>query len=156
MTAITVDRAVLEQALEALINSTAPKDWDAITALRAALAQQEQAVRDVLTTGTGVLLGGERIGPASMYKQQEPVAWSTRERFYEALDRAVENVRQEMRIKTVTMRSKDHDVALPIIDAYSGHVLVGSPPRREWQGLTTQDIALLDCIETRLREKNNG
>jgi hypothetical protein len=35
-------REAAQQALEALINSTAPKDWDAITALRAALARQEQ------------------------------------------------------------------------------------------------------------------
>jgi hypothetical protein len=74
---------------------------------------------------------------------QEPAAWSTRERFYEALDRAVGNVRQEMRIKTVTMRRKDHDIALPIIDAYSGHVLVGDPPRREWQGLTENELGEL-------------
>jgi hypothetical protein len=72
--------------------------------------------------------------------EQEPVAWSTRERFYEALDRAVGNVRQEMRIKTVTMRRKDHDIALPIIDAYSGHVLVGDPPRREWRSLSEEEI----------------
>jgi hypothetical protein len=59
---------------------------------------------------------------------QEP--WETRERFYEALDRAVENVRQEMRIKTVTMRCKDYDLALPIVDTYGGHVFVAQvgPP----------------------------
>jgi len=42
--------------------------------------------------------------------------------------------------------------------------LYTAPPRREWIGLTTQDIELLDweswkwvhAIETRLREKNHG
>lgn len=57
--------------------------------------------------------------------QPEPEPWQTRERFYEAMACAVENVRQEMKVKTVTMRCKDYDVALPILDAYSGHVLVG-------------------------------
>jgi hypothetical protein len=113
-------RAAAQQALEALENARDTTYSDtlyaqfevAITALRTALAQQEQ----------------------------EPVAWSTRERFCEALDHAVENVRQEMQIKTVTMRRKDHDVALPIIDAYFGHVLVGDPPRREWVSLTEEEI----------------
>ena len=77
---------------------------------------------------------------------QEPVAWSTRERFYEALDRAVENVRQEMLIKTVTMRCKNFDIALPVIDAYGGHVLVGQvshPPQRK--PLTDEEISDLWC-----------
>jgi hypothetical protein len=53
-------RQAAQQALEALINSTAPKDWDAITALRAALAQpdkcewaQEDESSDAWDTGCG-------------------------------------------------------------------------------------------------------
>jgi hypothetical protein len=107
--------------------------------------------------------------PPRRETEQEPVAWSTRERFYEALDRAVKNVRQEMQIKTVTMRRKDHDVALPIIDAYSGHVLVGDPPRREWQSLPAcedkphavlvdgygyVDVRAVRAVEQALKERN--
>jgi hypothetical protein len=146
-------RAAAQQALEALENSSPDnarpecvfldKHQEAITALRTALAQQEQ--------------------------EQEPVAWSTREHFYEALDRAVGNVRQEMRIKTVTMRRKDHDIALPIIDAYSGHVFVGDLPRREWQSLPAcedkphavlvngygyVDVRAVRAIEAALKERN--
>jgi hypothetical protein len=76
--------------------------------------------------------------------EQEPVAWSTREHFYEALDRAVENVRQEMLIKTVTMRCKNFDIALPVIDAYGGHVLVGQvshPPQRK--PLTDEELKFI-------------
>jgi hypothetical protein len=40
-------------------------------------ARQEQALLDAITGGTGVMLGGKRIDPASIYKEpeQEPVAW---------------------------------------------------------------------------------
>jgi hypothetical protein len=36
-----VDREIVEQALEALITTTSPKNWHAINALRAALTQPE-------------------------------------------------------------------------------------------------------------------
>ena len=57
-------RQAAQQALEALINSTAPKDWDAITALRAALAQQEQkeSVRDMLIGAAAMAVVAERKG----------------------------------------------------------------------------------------------
>jgi hypothetical protein len=36
-----IDREIVEQALEALIATTSPKNWHAINALRAALTQPE-------------------------------------------------------------------------------------------------------------------
>ena len=64
---------------------------------------------------------------------QEPNwAWATKEDFYRELDRRVERMRKEMEIKTVTMRCKDYDVALNIVDMYGGHVVVGQvsfPPQ---------------------------
>ena len=99
---------------------------------------------------------------------QESAAWATKEDFYRELDRRVERMRKEMEIKTVTMRCKDYDVALPIIDTAFGHVLVGqvsTPPQRTWVGLTAQEAA--ECwttsatqtwknFEAKLKEKNNG
>jgi hypothetical protein len=80
---------------------------------------------------------------------------------------ALRNVR-EMKIKTVTMRCKDYDVALPIIYNDFGRVLVGQvsiPPQRTWVGLTDdekQDAYLkidtwnncVDWIEDKLKDKN--
>ena len=71
-------RQAAQQALEALHSEKFNK---AVTALRKALEQPEQepfdeaqqAMRDLLATGTGVLLGGKRIDPASMYKQPEQI-----------------------------------------------------------------------------------
>jgi hypothetical protein len=60
--------------------------------------------------------------------------------FYEHIDRAVENLRQRMMIRSVTMRCKDFDVALPIIDAMEGHVLVGAAPTPR-KPLTDEEIA---------------
>ena len=100
----------------------------------------------------------ERNCPALVFKEikealaqpvQEPVEWATREDFYLALDRRGERIRKEMEIKTVTMRCKDYDVALPIIDMHSGHVFVGqvsTTPKRTWVGLTAQEAA--DCWTT--------
>ena len=74
--------------------------------------------------------------------EQEPVAWATREDFYRELDRRVNLMQQQMEIKTVLMRCKNYDLALPIIDIYEGHVLVGqvTQSKREWVGLTEQDV----------------
>ena len=74
----------------------------------------------------------------------EPVEWATREDFYLELDRRVERIRKEMEIKTVTMRCKDYDVALTIIDMHFGHVFVGqvsTQPKRPWVGLTDDQLA---------------
>jgi hypothetical protein len=103
--------------------------------------------------------------------EQEPVAWATREDFYRELDRLVNRMRQQMEIKSVIMRCKDYDVALPIIYTDFGRVLVGQvsiPPQRTWVGLTDEEhIALhdkfvdtdcygllIDATEAKLKEKN--
>ena len=120
-------RQALEMALEVLGESqqildeyatefifTRQKNNDAIAAIKEALAQPEQ----------------------------EPVAWATKENFYRELDRSVERIRKEMEVKSVTMRCKDYDVALPIIDTHFGRVLVGqvsTPPQRK--PLTDEEIA---------------
>jgi len=65
--------------------------------------------------------------------EQEPVAWATKEDFYRELERELERIREEMKIKSVTMRCKDYDIALPIIGTDFGRVLVGqvsAPPQR--------------------------
>ena len=95
---------------------------------------------------------GYDAGKASQ-PEQEPVEWATREDFYLALDRRVERIRKEMEIKTVTMRCKDYDVALTIIDMHFGHVFVGqvsTPPKRPWVGLTDEEIE--DCMEMSIQK----
>lgn len=120
-------REVLELALKAIESGGAVEDMMAAEkAIQEALAEPEQApVADV------DLYAVWSNGFHSRKPDMEPVAWSTRERFYEAVDRAVENVRQEMRVKTVTMRLPQHDVAIPIIDEHRGHVLVAPMAARK-------------------------
>jgi hypothetical protein len=67
MTTITVPRAVLEQALETLdeiwslgFRSTGDRHKDAITTLRAALAQQEQDAEAWVDKGSIAWLGEQR------------------------------------------------------------------------------------------------
>ena len=74
------------------------------------------------------------IKEALAQPEQEPVAWATREDFYFELNRRVERMRKEMEVKTVTMRCKEYDLALPIVDMYGGHIVVGQvsfPPQRK-------------------------
>ena len=95
--------------------------------------EQEQAMRDLLTTGTGVLLGGERIDPASMYKQQEqgPVAWTDRE--LELIDGMIEvqlhHAAQCDGIANRTMAEKQKSWDMERVALL--HKIKSSPPRRE-------------------------
>lgn len=85
MTTITLPRAVVEQALEALKRLIVGSEYEeaieaeqAITALRAALEQEqaepvERAMQDAVTTGMGIMRGGERIDPGTIYKPIEGV-----------------------------------------------------------------------------------
>jgi hypothetical protein len=101
------DKEAMKLALDALETCMYPqqKQLQAITALKEALAQPEQ----------------------------EPVAYATKEDFHRELERRLKHIREEMKIKSVTMRCKDYDIALPIIDTDFGRVLVGqvfTPPQR--------------------------
>jgi len=111
----------------------------------------EQAALDAIVGGTGVVLGGERIDPASIYKQpeQEPVALET---VYETIIQWDEGGGKRSR----------RELARRIVALYT------TPPRREWVGLTQQDIDIAfddtqegggfddfaRAIEAKLREKN--
>lgn len=67
------------EALEKVITAFGPGltlQQKAATALRQAL-ETEQAMKDAIVGGTGVMLDGKRIDPATIYKQ-EPVAWIER------------------------------------------------------------------------------
>ena len=106
-------------------------------ALLAALAQQEQAMRDALTTGTGVLLGGERINPASVYKQQE----QEQEADYpeEKLQAVAEYVSDKYHVWYGVAARDIEEVLRQSVSCG----LVSNPPRREWQGLTEEEIEKL-------------
>jgi hypothetical protein len=70
----------------------------------------------------------------ALAQEQEPVAYATKEYFHRELERRLKHIREEMKIKSVTMRCKDYDIALPIIDTDFGRVLVGQvsiPPQRK-------------------------
>ena len=110
MKLITVDRAVLEQALEALEfmadewgftqKANRPERWRAITALRAALAQPEQEpVARMHADGSGRIISQATYDEA---QRQGGVPWS--------------NVRR---------------YTTP---------LYTTPPRREWQSLSEEEI----------------
>lgn len=95
---------------------------------------------------------------------QEPNwAWATKEDFYRELDRRVERMRKEMEIKTVTMRCKDYDVALNIVDMYGGHVVVGQvsfPPQPAQEpvtwGVDWGKAGDIPCVSIIKRVPNGG
>ena len=119
----------LKLALEALETADETDFWNkqkqAITAIKETLA--EHAMRETQRLGQEI--------------EQEPVAYATKEDFYRELMRRLKHIREEMKIKSVTMRCKDYDIALPIIDTDFGRVLVGqvyTPPHRK--PLTDEEI----------------
>jgi hypothetical protein len=108
------------------------------------------------------------INEALAKTEQEPVAYAIKEDFHRELERRLKHIREEMKIKSVTMRCKDYDIALPIIDTDFGRVLVGqvsTPPQRTWVGLTDEErkdlcrwwsspIDAIYATEARLKELN--
>jgi len=113
---MTKDEA-LKLALKALETSMYPqqKQLQAITAIKEALANE--ALEKMAENARELGLDYET--------EQEPMAWATREDFYFELNRRVDRMREEMMIKTITMRCKEYDLALPIVDMYCGHIVVG-------------------------------
>jgi hypothetical protein len=159
-------RQAAQQALEALEKThTQPgcEQWQAerkaSVALRAALAQQELATEKLVEAimprpaPSLEFLDGFREGfRAALAQQSEPVAWLVRWN-----DDGVERT-------TVQLTKPDgrwsQDRLLPLYIA---------PPRREWQGLTEEQILWIEnntrsrsylvharAIEAKLKEKNNG
>jgi hypothetical protein len=88
----------------------------------------------------------------ALEQTQEPVTYATKEDFHRELEHRLKRIREEMKIKSVTMRCKDFDIALPIIDTDFGRVLVGqvsTPPQR-----TEQSKACVYCGQLVMEEKN--
>ena len=84
----------------------------------------------VALEGLNVPYGGRKqaitILQAALAEPSEPVIpFDLQQAHYAAIDRAVENVKRDMKVRDVTMRCKDYDILLPIIDTYAGHILVG-------------------------------
>ena len=128
---MTKDEA-LKLALRSL-KELAPDDSDYAPALQGQRKRQENAIT--------------AIKQALAAPVQEPVAWATREDFYRELEHAMNRMRQQMEIKSVTMRCTDYYLALPIIDIFDGRILVGqvtTPPQRK--PLTDDEIWKNDDI----------
>ena len=114
---MTQDR-LFEQAIELL----AIADFHSLTLKE----ERNQVVREAIELS--------RQPKPDQNELQEPVAWATKEDFHRELERRLKHIREEMKIKSVTMRCKNYDIALPIIDTDFGRVLVGqvsTPPQRK-------------------------
>ena len=161
MTTITVPRAVLEQALAAMDKATrfmSDSDYvklnQAIDALRTALAQQEQDWQDLYRKEKARAdmwrdKYESMAGPDDrVYTQQEqePVAW------------------MYVGIKQDGTTHGPHLVWKPqYMDAMSAEKgakatpLYTAPPRREWRGLTEEEIAdAQDAAAIHFRESRHG
>jgi hypothetical protein len=172
MTPITLPRAVVEQALEALIhmchNTVAEKGYDgqrvqnAIDALRSALAQQEQEPVADAETWLRNRYGAARGHHAwrelieafnagrTAAQEQGPVAWTTKGQIA-AMENGFLHYIQGRVPRFVN--PSENDVAL-----YT------HPPRREWQSLTEEEMdeflrrfaryELIRAVEAALKERN--
>jgi hypothetical protein len=172
---MTTLREAAQQALERLMlhhrTWDARDDLNAITALRAALAQEER--EDIAQNlqsrlDAALLLEGRRqeIAQPRRETEQEPVATV-------AMD--VSGAHLSWNGKYLGQKP-DTKIAMLLKDLPVGTLLFTAPPRREWRGLTMQEINALPevggrmwnmgvadavlrairAIEDALKEKNNG
>jgi hypothetical protein len=119
-------RAWLEAAIEVKVPPTPEEE---LTKLRTELAAMTKRADDAQKGSLVWQDLAERNNEwAEKYRDERDEARAEniglRESFYKEVNRAVENVRREMRVKTVVMRA-DRDCVLPIIDAHGGHIIVG-------------------------------
>jgi hypothetical protein len=149
----------LDEACEIVGNAWAWRDEKGRTAaeaIRARLAQpeQEQLMQDIVTYGTAVSQGGKRIDPTNIYKEpeQEPVALNC-EYTKQLIEALYEN---------------SDPVSVDAANEFE-RLLTAPPQRREWVGLTDEEIidmyneprsdaemiAFGREVEAKLREKNN-
>jgi hypothetical protein len=117
-----MSREAMQMALEALESDPVSHAGlvnrkQAITALRQAL-ETEQAMKDAIVGGTGVMLDGKRIDPATIYKE-EPVAWAN--------SSDLQNF--DMKVRT----GPDLHHTVPLYTA----------PPKQWAGLTDEEIDVI-------------
>jgi hypothetical protein len=116
----------------------------------------EIAVADQATYGMGITLGGKRIDPASIYKRPEPVAW-----MYDWTTSEGEFIQNWTTSEAETLRDTEPTIISNVRPLYT------HPPRREWVGLTDEEIRELShehrfsddehilAIMAALKEKNS-
>lgn len=175
MTTITLPRATVEQALEALekyrkmmfveAGCRFGEGDAAITNLRAALAQQEQDTAVHMThcnqgEWEGVCKYGEEDCPALAQQEQEPVARMHADGSGRIISQA-----------TYDEAQRQGGVPWSSVRRYTTP-LYTHPPRREWQSLTEDEIRMAygndlkyrdgdyerfaRAVEAKLKEKANG
>jgi protein-tyrosine-phosphatase len=129
MTTITIDRAVLEQALEALDSCDLQQSFDDC-AVDAAIA----ALRNALNAPSNNAPPSTDDGQGAKVDKPEPVAWMTHHN------------------SVALMPLFHHDKASALSWGGGDPVpLYAAPPRREWVGLTDEEIH--DCWQQSGRDK---
>jgi hypothetical protein len=149
---ITLTREEAQLLWEALESASQYDDFSfEMKTLRARLSAPEPSiVEDAIVYGTGITMGGNRIDPASIYKEPEPpcktgsqciggkcpqcvvsepepVAWFT------------EDHREDKSATTYSKKMAERwkEKGWPVTPLYT------APPQRKWQGLTDEDIRKL-------------
>jgi hypothetical protein len=155
MTKLLIDRALLEQALETLENDVMQRTYaggvrisNAAIALRAALAQEEPACCCGEPSAPGIVHRTD--GPCYMAEPvQEPVA------------RVIDDETPEGSTEWIPYSGRQ-------VPVKTGDLLYTHPPRREWKGLTEEEMKstcantwsydpymIARAIEASLKEKNH-
>jgi hypothetical protein len=148
---ITFQQSVLDQSAQA------------IETLRARLSAPEPSiVEDAIVYGTGITMGGNRIDPASIYKEPEPPCKTGSQCIGGKCPQCVVSEPEPVAVMKTN--------AIPIANLEDSPLLYPAPPQREWQGLTDEDVYFCTnhinrdvrgwaidfarAIEAKLREKN--
>jgi hypothetical protein len=161
-------QSVLDDLVDILLEERTPAQVAVIKFLRARLSAPEPSiVEDAIVYGTGITMGGNRIDPASIYKQPEPepVAWMNESDIGRTDWKVWAHGKPTATIPLYAAECMPDD----LIATYEKGFADGKA-KSEWQGLTDEEIKAVygkdleyqdgdyaryaRAIEAKLKEKN--
>ena len=166
---ITLTREEAQQVIKGLMSGGPGANRKPIVdMLRARLSAPEpNIVQDAIVYGTGITMGGERVDPASIYKEPEPPCKTGSQCIGGKCPQCVVSEPEPV---AWMQNDMEHFSLWP--DEWHVVPLYPAPPQREWQGLTDEEIGMLTvfdglhhvevpllavfarAIEAKLKEKN--
>ena len=163
---INLTREEAQSVLDALEEGLTSKEYRALVEiLRTRLSAPEpNIVEDAIVYGTGITMGGNRIDPASIYKEPEPPCKTGSQCIGGKCPQCVVSEPEpvawmnESDMGRTDWKVWAHGKPTATIPLYA------APPQREWQGLTDEEknaitwgktvYEILDLAEAKLKEKN--
>jgi hypothetical protein len=163
---ITLTREEAQQVLDALECMNEGAFNAEIKLLRVRLSAPEPSiVEDAIVYGTGITMGGNRIDPASIYKEPEPPCKTGSQCIGGKCPQCVVSEPEPVAWMNESDMGRTDWKVWAHGKPTATMPLYAAPPQREWQGLTDEEcdeiwdecLGVFDCLkmtEAKLKEKN--